>query len=144
MPTEGTPIELKDIKPGDVVRAEWQDGSVVWMAAGPVLRLASPSCVIPSHVIFAASEEEGDDRSAWCNSTYYLISRPEKVIDKEDLKLGQRVRIEAGGYTYEGEVAGLYLDRPNRRRLVNLDKTPSGAAGSVCVLDAITKVVLLS
>lgn len=137
---KGTPIDLKDIKPGYMVRAEWQKSGMLFTATGAVKEVRLDN----RYLVF--SREDGCvGLVSHTYSTYYLLSRPEKVIDKEDLKLGQRVRIETkDGCTYEGEVVSMFLNRPSRNRLVNLDGTPSGRNGSTCVIESIAKVVLLS
>jgi len=137
---KGTPIDLKDIKPGYMVRAEWQRGGILLTATGTVREVRLDEGYL------AFSREDGHPGLvSHTYSTYYLLSRPEKVVDKEDLKLGQRVRVEMkDGCTYEGEVVSMFLNRPSRNRLVNLDGTPSGRNGSTCVIESITKVVLLS
>jgi len=136
---KGTPIDLKDIKPGDMVRAEREYLGAAMTMTGKALRTHNDEFVVFDN----GNGEVG--LTAWEDCTYYLISRPEKVIDKEELKLGQRVRIEMkDGCTYEGEVVSMFLNLPNRKRLVNLDGTPSGRNGSTCVIESIAKVVLLS
>lgn len=141
MDKTGTPIELKDIKPGDVVRAEHDCRGYTVAITGKVLgRFKDYNCIV------FACDNGCEGPNSWDDSTYYLLSRPEKVIDKEDLKLGQRVRIEMqDGNIYTGEVVGLFRDVASGGRLVNLDgPRRSGWDGSTCRIEAIAKVILLS
>lgn len=131
---KGTPIELKDIKPGDVVRAECCHVRTHWTATGVVEEVQD--CVLFD-----------DGTCSLVGGTYYLLSRPEKVIDKEDLKLKQLVRIEAGERAAEGFVIRLHHVPSNFYQPAGCSVvTLLGSEGrEVCfVIDAITKVVLLS
>jgi len=142
MPTEGTPIELKDIKPGDVVRAEWLDNDLLWTCTGPVVVDDYGNLRISSHKGYLS-------RMLHMVHPLVLISRPEVVIDKEDLKLGQRVRIEMKPcgtaddcltVAIEGVVVTFWGNLLGELTGGQL----SGANGGNFYADCITKVVLLS